>query len=188
MAPCLFVISGPSGVGKSSLVKKLVQDDIRLSLSVSVTTRKPRPDEVDGLQYYFMNDAEFDEVLAEGGFIEWAYVYGNRYGTLKSTVLDSLRDDNSVVLEIDTNGAFQVRESFSDAILIFIAPPSMEALKTRLSLRETESDEQMERRLGAAQEEIDKSGEYTHVVINDDFDTALQELRALLDCHIAARR
>lgn len=176
----LFVVAAPSGAGKTSLVNSLVEGDDRLQLSVSYTTRPPRPGEIDGVHYHFTDPAAFEAMREAGEFLESANVFGNLYGThagATRVVLDSGRD---VILEIDWQGARQVRERFPDCHGIFILPPSLDALQDRLGRRGQDSAEVIAARMHKARAEISHCDEFDHVIVNDDFDQALAELRALV--------
>ena len=172
-----LVITGPSGVGKGTLIRLLLDRFPALALSVSATTRKPRPGEEDGVDYHFLSRDEFDRRIDAGEFLEWAEYAGNRYGTLRSELE---RDVDVLVLEIEVQGARQVRERVPDAISVFIAPPSEEALRTRLVGRGSDDPEQIEKRLAVAEEEMKAVDDFDHVVVNDDLDAALQELSDLV--------
>jgi guanylate kinase len=172
----ILVITGPSGVGKGTLIKGLLQQVPGLQLAVSATTRKPREGEVNGVQYHFLSEDDFDRRVGAGEFIEHAKYAGNRYGTLKSELT---RPARGIVLEIDVQGARQVRERLPDARLIFIEPPSFEDLEQRLAGRGSDRPEQIERRLAAARDELAAAGEFDHRVVNDDLQHALQELSEL---------
>lgn len=177
----LFVVSGPSGVGKGTVVRALQRRRPALAVSVSATTRPPRPGEVDGTHYRFVTDAEFDALVAEGAFLEWAQVFGHRYGTLLADV-DRLRAAGTdVVLEIDVQGAAIVRDRVQDAVLVFLEPPSEEELRRRLAERGTETGEALERRLAAARREMAGSTGFDHVVVNDDLDRAVGEVLAIIE-------
>lgn len=177
----LFVISGPSGVGKGTLVKNVLSRRGGTWVSVSATTRKPRDGEVDGVSYFFLTDEEFDKRIAEDGFLEWANVHDRRYGTLRSVVEDKLAEGIDVILEIDPQGAFMVREKKPEAYLIFIMPPSFEELEKRLVGRGTETPEQVERRLRTAKLELEQEPCYNVSLVNDDLERATQELLSILD-------
>ena len=178
----LFIVSGPSGTGKGTICKKLLETDPQLRLSVSVTTRAPREGEVDGREYYFITREQYLELLEDGGLLEHASVYGKTlYGTPRQPVVDWLEEGVDVILEIDVQGAFQVRENFPDCILIFILPPSMEELKARILGRGSETEETMAARLGAAQREIDLSPRYDYRVVNGDLDQAVEEVRQIIE-------
>ena len=181
----LFVISGPSGAGKGTLVKGLMSVRKDLWLSVSATTRLPRPGEVDGETYFFLSREEFDRRIEAGDFLEWADVHGNRYGTLRSAVEERLESGFSVILEIDVQGALIVQDSYPEACLIFIKPPSFEELRNRLIGRGTESEEQVELRLANAKMEMELEDCYNYSVINDEIDLAVSELNSIVDFEIS---
>jgi guanylate kinase len=172
----VFVITGPSGVGKGTLIRGLLERVPELQLSVSATTRPPRPGERDGIEYHFMSAAEFERQIAAGGFVEHATYSGNRYGTLRSELERRLRAGSPVVLEIEVQGARQVREAMPDAIAVFIAPPSLEALRTRLVGRGTDDPDQVTRRLRTAERELEAQPEFGHVIVNDRLEDATGEL------------
>jgi guanylate kinase len=172
----ILVITGPSGVGKGTLIKGLLQSVPGLELAVSATTRRPREGEVNGVDYHFLSQDDFDRRVAAGEFVEHAEYAGNRYGTLKSELK---RPARGIVLEIDVQGARQVRERLPEAKLIFIEPPSFEDLEARLAGRGSDRPEQIERRLAAARDELAAAGEFDHRVVNDDLQRALQELGEL---------
>jgi guanylate kinase len=173
----VLVITGPSGVGKGTLIRLLLTRFPRMALSVSATTRKPRPGEADGVDYHFLSAEEFQRRIDAGEFLEWAEYAGNRYGTLRSELE---RDAHPLVLEIEVQGARQVRERVEAATSVFIAPPSDEALRTRLVGRGSDSPEQIERRLAVAREELAAEGEFDYVVVNDDLDAAVERLSELV--------
>ena len=179
----LFIISGPSGAGKGTLVKELAGRVPDLWVSVSVTTRAPRPGEVEGRHYFFISGDEFDELVATDGLLEWAEVHGNRYGTPRAAVDAQVALGRQVVLEIDPQGAFQVKSHRHDSVLVFILPPSWDELTRRLVGRGSETEAQVETRLETARRELELVGEYDHVVINDDVPRATQELVAIIDSH-----
>lgn len=172
----LYVISGPSGVGKGTLVSKLLEARDDIVLSISATTRSPRPGEVDGKDYLFLTRQQFDDLVASDGFIEWAEYAGNRYGTPIAFVEDQLRAGKNVILEIEVQGAFQVKEKLPDATLIFIEPPNMDELKARIVGRGTESDEVIGSRMRTALLEMERKMEYDIAVMNDDIDSAVRRL------------
>ena len=177
----LFVISGPSGVGKGTICKEIIANITNVQVSVSATTRLPRHGDVEGETYFFKSQEQFDEMIKNGELLEWAEYNRNRYGTPIWGVRDMLARGISVILEIDTQGALQVKEKMSDAILIFIAPPSFEELKARLTGRATESDEEIERRISAAAGEMAVKDEYDFVVVNDDLSTAVAEVERIFE-------
>jgi guanylate kinase len=172
----VFVITGPSGVGKGTLIRALLERVPELELSVSATTRRPRPGETQGVDYHFLTDAEFDRRAAAGDFVEWAEYSGRRYGTLRSELVDRVEAGIPVVLEIEVQGARQVRETVPDAVQVFIAPPSIDALRLRLVGRGTDDPESVERRLRVAEEELAAQGEFGHVVVNDRLEDAAERL------------
>lgn len=176
----LFIISAPSGAGKTSLVRALVERDRGCRLSVSYTTRAPRPGERDGVDYYFVDDAEFLAMLERGDFIEHALVYGNRYGTSGSRIAQLLGEGVDLIFEIDWQGARTLRERYAEAASIFVLPPSTQALLERLRARGQDSDEVIARRLAAAQADMEHVGEFEYVIINKDFATALSELQSIV--------
>lgn len=176
----LVIISGPSGAGKGTLVDGLVARVPDVCVSVSATTRPPRAGEVDGVDYHFLSAAEFDRWIAHGDFLEWAEVHGSRYGTLRSTVEERVGQGCIVVLEIDPQGARQVKQLLPDAVLIFIVAPSIEELERRIRRRGTETDEQIRRRLETAIEEMRLVETYDFVVENDDMHRASDTLVAIV--------
>jgi len=179
------VITGPSGVGKGTLIRSLRERMPELELSVSATTRPPRPGEVDGVDYWFLTAGEFERRVEAGEFVEHAIYSGHRYGTLRSEVERRTRAGRPVVLEIEVQGARQVRASLPDAVQIFIAPPSLDALRARLIGRGTDDPEAVEARLGVAEEELAAQAEFRHVVVNDRLEDAVAELVAIVQSALA---
>jgi guanylate kinase len=175
----LYIVSAPSGAGKTSLVKALLKTDPAIRLSVSFTTRPPRPGETDGRDYHFATHQQFEKMLAEGEFLEHAEVYGNFYGTSKGSIGRDLSAGHDVLLEIDWQGAEQVRRHFPESASIFILPPSFSALRTRLAGRGQDSDAVIERRLAAAAHDVAHADAFDYIIVNDDFDHALQDLVAI---------
>lgn len=176
----IYVVTAPSGAGKTSLVRALLEADKQVKLSVSYTTRPARPGEVDGTHYHFVDQATFLSMLERGDFLESAEVYGNRYGTSQPWIEQMVDSGADILLEIDWQGAAQVRRIFPEAIGIFILPPSLEVLTERLKGRGTDAPDVVARRLAAAREDIGHVEEFDYVIINDDFNTALQELIAVV--------
>jgi guanylate kinase len=175
----VFVITGPSGVGKGTLIRGLMERLPRLELSVSATTRPARPGERDGVDYHFLVPEEFERRVRAGEFVEHADYAGRRYGTLRSELEDRVRAGVPVVLEIEVQGARQVRVALPEALQVFIAPPSLDALRTRLVGRGSDGPEEVERRLRVAEQELSAQSEFAHVVVNDRLDEALEELVAI---------
>ena len=176
----LFVVSAPSGAGKTSLIQSLVDGDGSLTVSVSHTTRPRRPDETDGVHYHFVDDDEFRALRDAGEFLESAQVFDNAYGTSRQTVLQTLESGGDVILEIDWQGAAQVRASWPDAVSIFVLPPSRQALIERLTGRGQDSPEVIDKRSCQAVEDMSHHGEFDHTIVNDDFARAVRELQRIV--------
>lgn len=180
MQGTLFVVSAPSGAGKTSLVKALVESTNDLCVSISHTTRPQRPGEVDGINYHFATQKQFTNMLETNDFLEHAEVFGNYYGTSKYTAEDQLKSGLNVILEIDWQGAQQIRRQLPEAVSIFILPPSRAILQTRLIGRGQDSEEIIQRRMAQSAEQISHYVEFDYLIINDDFDTALRELKTVV--------
>lgn len=176
----VFVITGPSGVGKGTLIRALFERVPELELSVSATTRRPRPGETQGVDYHFLSDGEFDRLVHAGEFVEWAEYSGRRYGTLRAELEDRVNAGRPVVLEIEVQGARQVRRTVPEAIQVFIAPPSAETLQLRLVGRGTDSQDEIARRLAVAREELAAQDEFRYVVVNDRLEDAVERLEAIV--------
>ena len=176
----LYVIAAPSGAGKTSLVSSLVQSIEDLTISVSYTTRSPRPGDVDGVNYHFINEEKFQIMINENAFLEYAVVYGYHYGTSKQWVTEQLHLGMGVILEIDWQGARLIRQRFPDAVTIFVLPPSTEVLRERLLRRKTDSLDVIENRMQLAQDEISHYHEFDYLVVNDDFGQAVTELKNIV--------
>jgi guanylate kinase len=175
----LIVLSGPSGAGKGTICKKLLKET-NIQYSISATTRKARPGEEDGRDYFFISKEEFENKLQENGFLEWAQVYDNYYGTPKQFVEEVLAQGKDCILEIDPQGAKKVKEENPDCVLIFIAPPSMEELETRITNRGTENLSEITKRLSCAREEMLSMQNYDYVVVNDQVSEAVKKIQAIL--------
>ena len=178
----LYVVAAPSGGGKTSLINALLEKHDRIRLSVSYTTRTARPGEKDGVHYHFVDDPTFDGLIAKNAFLEHAEVFGHRYATGREAVEKKLHAGFDVLLDIDWQGARQIRESFPSSCTIFILPPSLEALRKRLAIRGQDSEEVIEERMREARAEISYSSEFDYLIINDDFELALADLQSIV-CH-----
>ena len=176
----LFVVAAPSGAGKSSLVKALLELDSRVSPSISHTTRAPRGQEKHGREYFFASQSEFDAMVQANAFVEWAHVHGNRYGTSKKAIEERIAQGADVILEIDFQGALQVSQAFSNAVLVFFLPPSWEELRSRLERRGEDSAETIELRLKNAAIEMAQVDKFDFVIINELFESALFDLKAVV--------
>ncbi len=188
----LFVVAAPSGAGKSSLVKALRELDAKVQPSVSHTTRAPRGQEKHGREYYFCSDTEFDTLVASNQFFEWAHVHGYRYGTSRKAIETRMAQGLDVILEIDYQGAFQIKKLFANTVLIFILPPSLEELRARIERRGEDSPEKIDLRMQNARDEINQAQRFDFVIINEVFDGAVFDLKAIVHAQrlkfIAQRR
>jgi guanylate kinase len=178
----LIVLSSPSGAGKSTISRMLLDADGEVIISVSATTRPKRPGEVDDVDYHFVDDAEFDRMVEDGEFAEWAYVFDHRYGSPKEPIKEALKIGHDILFDIDWQGTQQLRGAFgTDLVPIFIVPPSMQELERRLRSRGTDSEDVIESRMRRAASEIGHWGEYDYVLINEDMDACLQEVRTIIE-------
>ncbi len=176
-----LVVSAPSGAGKTTLCRRLISEDSEISFSVSFTTRPPRPREKEGVDYFFVSEETFQEMIKEGAFLEWAKVHGHYYGTSKEQVLKTLESGQDILLDIDVQGAAQVKKILKkDAVLVFVLPPSFEELERRLRRRSTESETAIRQRLENAKQEITRAEEFEYLILNDDLKTAFKELKSIL--------
>jgi guanylate kinase len=176
----LFVVSAPSGAGKTSLCEELVSQVPDLRYSVSYTTRRPRPAEIADRHYHFVEEATFRDMIKEGAFLEWAEVYGNLYGTPRAPIKEWISEGIDVLLDIDTQGALQIRRHEPDAVSIYILPPSLEVLRRRLEDRRGDAPDEIARRLKKARDEVKNYRDYAHVIINEDFKSAVRQLEAIV--------
>ena len=176
----LIVVSGPSGAGKGTICKQLLKQNEDINLSISATTRKPRAGEIEGKNYFFIDSEVFEKMIKDGDFLEHAYVYGNYYGTPKKYVLDKLNEGKDILLEIDIQGALKVKEIYPDGVFIFILPPSMDELKSRIINRGTESEEAISERFKSAYKEIGYVFKYDYAVLNDKIDLATKRIEAII--------
>lgn len=176
----LFVVSAPSGAGKTTLCKQLVSHISGLKHSTSYTTRVPRPGEIHGREYYFVDDRYFQDLVEQNEFVEWAQVYGHRYGTPRTAMVDMMERGIDVLLEIDVQGARQIKKTFDDAVFVYILPPSIEALRVRLEQRGSDSPDEIQRRLQMVREEMWSYREYDYIVKNDDMKQALVSLESIV--------
>lgn len=183
MSGKLFIITAASGTGKTSLVKELLVTTDNLTVSISHTTRQPRPAENDGEHYHFVDKATFESLISQSAFLEYAQVFENYYGTSRQAVETLLNQGVDVILEIDWQGALQVKEKFAEAVMIFILPPTRNALQSRLSNRGQDSDEVIQKRLAGSITEMRQYDKFDYVVINDDFAVALSDLQSIIKTH-----
>lgn len=191
MSGLLIVISGFSGAGKGTVLKNLMSTYDNYCFSVSMTTRKPREGEQDGVDYFFVSREEFEKTISENGLVEYAEYCGNYYGTPKAYVDKQLAMGKNVVLDIEVQGAAQIKKKFPDTLMVFVVPPSIDTLLKRLRARGTESEEVIQRRITQAKEEVKRAGDYEYIVINDDLDAAVKELHGIVEaakCTTGRRR
>ena len=177
----LFVLSGSSGVGKGTVLKGFLQKNPNFMLSISCTTRKPREGEVDGVNYFFLTKEEFQKNINENKFLEWAQFAGNFYGTKKKYINQCLEEGRDIILEIDTQGALQVKKQMPEAVLIFICPPSLEALENRLRGRHTEDEETIQKRLNEVKIELERAEKFDYKIVNDELEKAIAELEKVIN-------
>ncbi len=177
----LFVIAGPSGVGKGTLIKELLANNEFLSYSISSTTRKPRPGEVDGVNYNFIGEEQFKNAIKNNEFLEWAVYNGNHYGTSKYAVENTLKNGKSIILEIEIQGALQIMEKCPDAVFIFILPPSYDELEKRLRGRNTEDEQTIQNRLKITQKELEVGKKFKYSVVNDNIENAVENLQKIIN-------
>jgi guanylate kinase len=176
----LFVVSAPSGAGKTSLCRAVTDSLENLTHSISYATRKPRPGEIDGRDYYFVTQERFQSMIDGGDFAEWAEVHSNLYGTSRRVLADMIAKSIDVILDIDTQGAKQIKSKFDSAVFIFIMPPSLEILEERLRNRKSDNEEEIKKRMRRARDEIKDFNMYDYIIVNRDFDRALAELRSIV--------
>ena len=180
MRGVLYVISGPSGVGKSTIIKEVLKRFDDVTFSVSYTTRPRRPDEENGVDYFFVNEKTFKRLIKRGEFLEWAVVHGYYYGTSKSQVEENLSNGRHVLLDIDVQGALKVMDIYPDAVFIFIAPPTFSDLKTRLMMRRTEPEEEVQKRLEDAKWELSNAHKFEYLIVNREITKSIQNLEAII--------
>ncbi|WP_303794379.1 guanylate kinase [Sandarakinorhabdus limnophila] len=186
----MFVLSSPSGAGKTTMSRALMAEDSGITMSVSATTRSPRPGEVDGVDYYFVSHEQFQSMVEENALLEWATVFGNRYGTPRAPVESALADGRDVLFDIDWQGTQQLQQTdaASDLVRVFILPPHLEELERRLKNRNTDHPEVIADRMARARDEISHWGEYDYILVNDDAETCLNEIRAILKAERLRRK
>ncbi|MDD4200587.1 MAG: guanylate kinase [Eubacteriales bacterium] len=177
----LYVISGPSGAGKGTICKKVIEADVNIRLSVSMTTRDPREGEIEAVDYFFVSRDDFEKLLSEGGLLEYNLYVNNYYGTPREQVIKWLHEGHDVILEIDYHGAFQVKEAYPEAVLIFILPPSVDELKARIIGRGSESEETLKKRLEEAMNDLEQADKYDYCVINENVDAAADEVQRIMN-------
>lgn len=183
----VFVLSAPSGAGKSTLARRLVQQTEGLIFSISTTTRPPRPGEVEGRDYFFVDDAGFDALAAAGGFLEWVQVYAHRYGTGRAWLEQTLATGVDVLLDIETTGALNIHKALPDAVMIFLLPPSAQELERRLRGRGSDTEEQISLRMQHARHEMELFEAYDYLIVNDDLDRAYRQLESVILAERAGR-
>ena len=176
----LLVVSGPSGAGKGTICKAILDQNDQITLSVSATTRKPRNGEVHGVNYFFLEKEEFTSMIEKGEFLEYAQIYDNFYGTPKSAIMETLDNGQDVILEIEMQGARQVKEVYPEGIFVFVLPPSLEELKNRIVGRGTETEEEIEKRFSCAFKEINQIDDYDYFIVNEDVEKSVRELEAII--------
>jgi len=177
----VIVVSAPSGAGKTSVLSMVFKRYPEIKFSVSVTTRPPREGECNGVDYHFVNDETFSKMIENGEFAEWAVVYGNRYGTLKKTLEETIASEDILILDTDTVGAFSIKSMFPEAVLVFIVPPSPDVLKERLAKRNTESHERIAKRIADAPKEVSRMNEYDYIIINEKLEDAAEKFCSIID-------
>ena len=177
----IVVVSSPSGTGRTTIIERVLREDSRLRYSTSVTTRPQRPGEKEGKDYFFVSEKEFKQRIERGEFVEWAEVHGFMYATPKAPLVEIVQQGGVIILDIDIQGAMQVKEKFPHCVTIFVAPPSLESLEQRLRNRGTDSEELIKRKLQDALRETAKIPEYDYLIVNEDLDTAVRQLQAILE-------